>query len=100
MNKRNKRFTFWLGIHHQRRQYPLEVQAMQYHCFDNIDQVLFHPSREQTSQKACASGHRPDGTNQGAATQRRLHLPIFYGKGCSYSEQKALIVQPSELADQ
>jgi hypothetical protein len=38
--------------------------------------------------------------NQGAATQRRLHLPIIFGKGCSYIEQKASFVQPNELADQ
>jgi len=71
---------------------------MQYHCFDNRDQVLFNPIREQTSQLACVGGHRPDGRNQGA-TERRLHLPILNGKECSYNDRKALVVQPNELAD-
>ena len=72
---------------------------MQYNCFDNTDQVLFHPTRGQTSQLACACGHRPDGKNQVAATQRRLHLPILYGRECSYNERKASVVQPNEHAD-
>jgi hypothetical protein len=48
---------------------------------------------------ARAYGHRPDGRNKGAVTHRRLHLPIIYGKECSYNEQKGSVVQPNELAD-
>ena len=71
------------------------------HCFDSTDLVLFHPTREQTSQLACAGGDQcPDRRNQGAATQRQLHLPILYGRECSYNERKALAAQPNELADQ
>jgi len=73
---------------------------MQYRCFDNTDKVLFHPIREQTSQLAYEGGHRPDGRNQGTATQRRLHLPILYGRECSCNERKASVVPPNELADQ
>ena len=73
---------------------------MQYHCFDNTYHINFHPTREQTSQLACAGGHRPDRSNQGAATHRRPHLPILYGKEGSYTEQTASIVKPSEFAGQ
>ena len=73
---------------------------MQYHCFDKTYQVLFHSTREQTSQLACAGGQRPNGRNQGAATQRRLHLPILYVRECSYNERRASVLQPSELANQ
>ena len=70
-------------------------------CLDNTDQVLFHPTIKQTSQQACADGHQcPDGRNQGAATQRRIHLPILYGKECSCSEQTTSVIQPNELVDQ
>ena len=71
---------------------------MQYHCFDNTDQVHYHPTREQTSQLACAVGHRPDGKNQGGVTPGQPHLQILSGKGCSYFDQMASVVQPSELA--
>ena len=37
----------WSGRHHQRRQYPLKVPTMTSHCFDNTNQVLNHPIREQ-----------------------------------------------------
>ena len=37
----------WSENHHQRRQYPLTVPTMTSHCFDNTDQVLNHPTREQ-----------------------------------------------------
>jgi hypothetical protein len=72
---------------------------MKYHCFYNTYKVLFNPTREQTFQLANGCGHRPDGINQGAATQRQLHLPILYGKECSCSEQTASVVKPNELAD-
>jgi len=55
---------------------------------------------EQTSKLACASGHRPDGSYEGAATHRWHHLPILYGKECSYNKQTASIIQPIELSDQ
>ena len=99
MSTRSNQLLIWSGSHHQRRQYPLKIAAMQCYCFDNKDQVLFHPTKEQTSQLACAGRHRPDGRNQGAATRCRLHLLILYGKECSYSERNASVVQPSELAD-
>jgi len=73
---------------------------MHRHCFDSTKHVLFHPIREQTSQLARASGHRPDGRYHGTATQRRLHLPTLYGEECSYIKRKASVVQHSELADQ
>jgi len=72
---------------------------MQYYYFDITDPVLFYPTREQTSQMACASRHRPDERNQGAATQRQLNLPILHGKECSYNERKASVIQPHELSD-
>ena len=77
----------------------MKVPAMQYHCFDSTYRVLFHPTGEQTSRLAGEGGLCSYGRNQGAATQRRFYLPILYGKGCTYSERKASIVQPIELAD-
>jgi hypothetical protein len=37
----------WSGSHHQQRKYPLKIPTMTSHCFDNTDQVLYHPTREQ-----------------------------------------------------
>jgi len=71
---------------------------MQYHCFDSIVRVHYHPTKEQTSQLACILGHRPDGKNRRDATPGQPHSQILYGKGCSYFDQMVLILQPSELA--
>jgi hypothetical protein len=75
------------------------VPTMQYHCFDNIDRLLYHPPGEQTSQMACASGHRPDVKIRVVRRQVGLMNMSFNSKGCSYIEQVALVVQNSELDD-
>jgi hypothetical protein len=46
-NKEHEEFLCWSGSHPQRRKYPLQVPTMTSHCFDNTDQVLYHPTREQ-----------------------------------------------------
>ena len=46
-NARYFQLLSWSESHHQWRQYPPQVPTIQYHCWDNIYQVLYHPTREQ-----------------------------------------------------
>ena len=97
MNTMNTHFSIWPGSRPQRRQCPLIFPTIQYHCFDNINHVLYHPTKEQTSHLACAGAHRPDEKSRAARHWVGFVYRFFTIKNAHTLSKRLQSVNPMNL---
>ena len=95
-NTRNFQLLGWSGSHHQRRPYPRIEPVMQYYCFDNTDQVLYHLTREQhlnwPAQVDIVRMNNQAGKTQGRLYEhvlQQLRTLVHFANGINDSTQRA-----------